>query len=391
MEHTKQLALARRSLVHIANRTTDRDENPTTVPVAAYLDHERYAREVDVLFRRAPVIVGHVSQLANPGDFITHDSTGVPLLVVRGDDGSLGAFLNVCRHRGTRLENEPCGRGKRGFVCPYHAWSYARDGHLIAIPHDNGFPGIQRDTRGLVRVPVGEAAGLVWVIATPASSPEELKLDASAILGEMEDDLVRFGVPTSQVYKPRSSDREMNWKLSIDIFLETYHLRPTHRNTIYPLFFDNLGLVDRIGPHLRTVLPKRTIRGIANESEEILGSTLREHANIVYFVFPNTIVLILGDHVTVTSMWPVGIGRTRFVKYMLLPELPQDEKAVAHWELNDTILVTATDEDLVLGESIQKGLASGANEEVVFGAFEHALAHFHAQIEKRLNSARAQT
>jgi phenylpropionate dioxygenase-like ring-hydroxylating dioxygenase large terminal subunit len=384
MEPKKQVELVRRSLAHLAARTTDRDAGPTTVPVRTYIDEQHYARECEVLFRRSPILVAHVSQLRSPGDFVTHDASGVPLLVVRGDDGSLSAFLNVCRHRGTRVENEPCGRDKKAFVCPYHAWTYGRDGRLQAIPHDNGFEGIDQSARGLVRVPVGEAAGLVWVRPSPATSPEDLQVDAKALLGDFADDLDRFGIASSHVYAPVAADREMNWKLAIDIFLETYHLRPTHKNTIYPLFFDNLGLVERVGPNLRTVLPKRTIRSLANEPDEALGSVLRHHANIVFHLFPNTIVLILGDHASVLSVWPISITRTRMVKYALIPEPAEDQKARDYWNLNNEIVRVATDEDIVLGESIQRGLNSGANQEVVFGAFEHALAHFHAEIAKRL-------
>jgi nitrite reductase/ring-hydroxylating ferredoxin subunit len=112
--------------VHLDNRTTDAEPAPTFVPVDAYAD------ESTRLFRELPLVVGHVSQLAAPGDFFTHDATGVPLLVVRGDDGELRAFLNVCRHRGTRVEPAACGT-RKAFVCPYHAWSYGCDGALIGF------------------------------------------------------------------------------------------------------------------------------------------------------------------------------------------------------------------------------------------------------------------
>jgi phenylpropionate dioxygenase-like ring-hydroxylating dioxygenase large terminal subunit len=385
MDPKKQVELVRRALAHVAARTTDRDANSTTNAVQPYIDERRYAREREVLFRRSPVAIAHVSELVSPGDFVTHDATGVPLLVVRGDDRSLSAFINVCRHRGNRVEREPCGHDKKSFVCPYHGWTYGRDGRLQVIPHEKGFDGVERDARGLVRVPVGEGGGFVWVRASPATSGEDLHLDAAAFLGELADDLARFGVPSSHIYSPKTTEREMNWKLVLDVFLETYHLRQTHKNTIYPMFFDNLGLVDRVGPHLRTVLPKRTIRSLANEPDEAIGSALREHSNIVFHLFPNTIVLILGDHATVLTAWPTDIARTRLIKYTLIPEPAESEKARDYWDLNNNILHTATEEDLVIGEAIQKGLGSGANKEIVFGAFEHALAHFHAEIARRVD------
>lgn len=196
-----------------------------------------------------------------------------------------------------------------------------------------------------------------------------------------------FGVASSHVYSPLASEREMNWKLAIDVFLETYHVRTAHKDSIYPLFFDNLGLVDRFGPHIRTVIPKRTIRSLAIEPDEAVGSALRKHANVVYHLFPNTILLVQPDHVTVSSAWPIGIARTRKTTYTLVPEPAESEKARAYWDANNSILHHATNEDLTIGEAIQRGLASGANNDVVFGAFEHALSHFHAELARRLDSA----
>ena len=81
-------------------------------PVTKYTSAEQVQKEIDVLFRKFPLILGHISQVAEPGDFFTHDATGVPILVTRTQDGALKAYLNVCRHRGARLQNEPCGKAR---------------------------------------------------------------------------------------------------------------------------------------------------------------------------------------------------------------------------------------------------------------------------------------
>src|SRR5206468_10095005 len=156
MQRELQHQLVRRVLAHLEHRTTDHDGHATAQPVSAYVDPARYERERVPLFRRLPLLVGHASQLAEPGDFLTHDASGVPLLIVRDNIGTVRAFLNVCRHRGTRVEAAACG-AKKAFVCPYHAWSYGRDGALLSMPHSIGFAGIERD--GLVEVPCAELAG----------------------------------------------------------------------------------------------------------------------------------------------------------------------------------------------------------------------------------------
>lgn len=371
MQHDLQVQLVRRVLAHLEARTTDREAAPTRVPISAYADPVQFEREHARLFRELPLAVAHVSQLASPGDFVTHDASGVPLLIVRGDDGELAAFLNVCRHRGTRLEPGACG-AKKAFVCPYHAWSYARDGALIGIPHRDGFTGIDPAERGLVRVPVAAIAGIVFVVPTPGAT-----LDRTW-LGPLADDLAGFGTETGHVYAPRVEVQPLTWKLAIEIFLEAYHLRPTHKDSIYGMFFDNVALVDPSGPHTRNVFPKRTIRDLPGQPESTWS--LRKHANVLFHIFPNTLVLVEPDHAAVLHLWPRGLTETVLTSYTLVPEPPATDKARAYWDANNAILYNATSEDFAMGASIQRGLASGANRDVVFGAFEHALAHFHRQI-----------
>jgi phenylpropionate dioxygenase-like ring-hydroxylating dioxygenase large terminal subunit len=361
MNQSLQEALVRRVLAHLDARTTDRDAAASQLPVAVYLDDSPAA------FRQRPVAIAHASQLAEPGAFVTHDLSGVPLLVARGDDHVIRAFKNVCRHRGTRVEQASCGIAK-AFVCPYHAWSYARDGRLLGVPHPDGFGELPA---GLAEVPVAVIAGLVFVQLDGG------RIDA-AYLGPIANDLASFGLARGHVHDARLVTRELSWKLAIDIFLEAYHLRPTHKDSIYRLFFDNVALVDRVGPHLRNVFPKRTIRELAQQPPS--QWELRRHANVLFHVFPNTLILVEPDHAAVLHLWPAGAGRVQLQSYTIVPEPPLTDKARAYWAANNAILYGAIDEDFAMGESIQRGLASGANTHVTFAAFEHALAHFHAQL-----------
>jgi phenylpropionate dioxygenase-like ring-hydroxylating dioxygenase large terminal subunit len=388
MEQQRQIELVRRVFAHLEAKTTDAEASAETLDAAAYADDARLEREIAILFKgaaegalAAPLLaIAHASSLAHPGDFVTHDASGVPLLVVRRDDGVLAAFLNVCRHRGTRVEGAAHGN-KSAFPCPYHGWTYGRRGQLMTIPHESGFRCVDKGSRGLVPVPVGEACGLVFVRPTPERDGAPAALDARAFLGPIADDLDGFGVGSSVVYEPREAERPLSWKLAIDIFLESYHLRPTHQGTIYRMFFDNLGLVDRVGPHLRIVFPKRSIRELANLPEDTWK--LRLHANVLFHLFPNTLVLVQPDHAAVVQIWPRGPARSVMASYMLVPDAPTTDKARAYWKANAEILHGATAEDFAMGESIQRGVGSGANREVVFGAFEHALMHFHREVERQ--------
>ena len=249
------------------------------------------------------------------------------------------------------------------------------------MPHERGFACIDKERRGLTRVAAGVAAGFVWV--TPSAVPEgaSTELVPRAWLGaQIAEDLEGFGIATSVAHEldRRVVEHDMSWKLAIDIFLETYHLRPTHKDTIYPMFFDNLGLVDRQGPHLRNIFPKRSIRELVGTDESTWS--LRHHANILFHVFPSTLVLIQPDHAAVLNVWPIGTNRTQVASYLLIPERATTDKARGYWKANADVLYGATDEDFAMGESIQRGLSCGANKDVVFAAYEHALTHFHQAI-----------
>ena len=370
MNQSIQIALVERVLHHIEKRTTDCEASSHAQPVEAYLSESRLAAELEALFRRRPVLFGHVSEVAGPGDFITRDVAGVPLLVVRQDDGALAGFINVCRHRGTCVVSAERGCGRKSFVCPYHGWTYGRDGVLAGVPDGYGFPEIAAGRDGLVPVPLAEVAGF---IATGAIDLPP------AIAG----DLASFGLASHHVYAPTRMERPINWKLAFDIFLESYHLRVAHRDTIYPLFFDNLGLVDAFEPHLRTVFPKRSIRQLPGTPPE--SWVLRAHANILYVLFPNTIVLIEPDHAAVLHVFPAAVDRCVIESYTLIPE-PADERAARYWDRNNEILYKAIAEDFALGESIQRNLGSGANPALRFGRFEHALAYFHRWVERALTA-----
>jgi phenylpropionate dioxygenase-like ring-hydroxylating dioxygenase large terminal subunit len=378
MNRDTEIALCRRVLDHIAAGTTDQADATYRQPAEHYTSPERLARELDRVFGRLPLAVAHLSELAAPGDFVTRRIGDTPVLVTRDRAGALRAFLNVCRHRGTQLVAAPCGRAN-GFACPYHAWSYGLDGALLAVPHAHGFPGVEPGhAAGLVPLPAAAAGGFAWISLDRAATA----IDPAAWLGPLAAELEGLAIAAQHVHDPRVIELAQNWKLAADGALETYHLRATHRTTIYPLFHDNLGLVDLFGPHIRTVFPKRSIAELAGRPST--EWQLRPHANILYFLFPSTILLVEPDHSMVLHTYPVDTDRCRFDAYALVPEPPKTEKALAYWTANLAVFYGAVAEDFARGDSIQAGLRSGANRELLFGRFEHALAAFHSTLDAEL-------
>ena len=152
MSRQNQIDLLKRLLHYVDTRTTTLADAPWRNEVSAYTDAGRLAEEQRVLFRQHPIVMGFASEWSTPGHFRTDDYAGVPILVVRGRDDKLRAFLNVCRHRGAKVA-QGCGSA-RLFSCPYHAWTYDLSGKLMGIPDERCFPDVRPERSSLVELPL---------------------------------------------------------------------------------------------------------------------------------------------------------------------------------------------------------------------------------------------
>ena len=211
-----------------------------------------------MLFRSKPAIVAHGSELAGPDAFLTRDlrrpaAAPEPATAT----GKAHAFLNVCRHRGTRLVGE-AGGCRRRFTCPYHAWTYDNRGALKGIPHgEAGFPGRRQGRpgpeaprlRGVSRLDLG--IGRVRCRAGYRRLPR--RYGGGFRLAR------RRGLQGSSTR--RRGRRAANWKILFEGGLESYHFRIAHKDTIGPFFQDNLSSYRTFGPHIRSILPRARLEG----------------------------------------------------------------------------------------------------------------------------------
>jgi len=154
---------------HIDAETADTAERTWREPVEHYRSEARFRAERDLVLRRTPTAFCPSAALPEAGSYLARDAAGTPILAVRGGDGRVRAFRNACRHRGLQLAS---GAGcQKAFMCPYHGWTYGLDGSLRHVPHERGFPGLDKSVRGLVPVTAAEGQGLVFVTQeTPARS-----------------------------------------------------------------------------------------------------------------------------------------------------------------------------------------------------------------------------
>lgn len=355
------LKLAEKNTTHVL---------PTVMenPVAKYTDPKQLEQEIGVLFRKFPIIIGHRSDLAEPGDFLTHNDTGVPILVTRTQDGTVKAFLNVCRHRGARLEDKPCGK-TRTFSCPYHAWTYGLDGALRGMPQPFGFDGVDRSTLGLVELPVYEQFGMIWVVP----SAQDREIDMAAWVAPFQDYLGGLDLGNHHVFRKWSLDRNMSWRLALEGFQESYHFCSAHKHTACGGYLDNQSVWSNFGPHVRHSVPMPTIEELRDKDPK--SWEYRPYFMDQNYLFPANFVQVMSDHVYVHTIIPTGPGTCVFQCMMLVPEEPKTEKAERYWQKNYDLIRIVFNEDFEIGEGIQKGLDTGANQHFVFGKFECGL-HF---------------
>ena len=347
------------------------DNSVETSSIDRYMSAERFAEEEAALFLRLPRLVATSAELAKPGDFLRVELSGRSVIVTRDREHVVRAFANVCRHRGARLVAEDSGCKQR-FSCPYHAWTYANSGELVAVPHEEaGFPDLDRSTRGLIQYPCVEHAGSIWV-----SLDRSRPLDIGAWLGGLGSEFEALGFAKLRPFATETLTLDVNWKVLVEGGIEAYHFKVAHRATIASLFLDNLSSYQRFAPHLRSVLPRTTLT--EEDADKVKRESLREHANLIYSILPTVQFLVQADHIVRIRLEPLAADKTEIhLSTLVDPDHPAPEH---YWARHHEFTLKTLREDFDLGEGIQAGLGQGGDA-LLFGRYEGALAYFNDQVE----------
>ena len=360
-------------LNHIDEGTTDLGEEDWHEPVENYASQTRFDAERR-LMRRLPVAFCPVAALPEPGSYVARASAGVPIVVVRDLSGTIRAFRNACRHRGMQLaEGFGC---TKIFRCTYHGWAYRLDGRLEYVPHEHGFPELDKDSNGLVPVhDVTIQSGLVFVTQDEPVGPGALE----SLPELLTDDQVLFD--------SNESVDDINWKLTAEGTLEGYHIKPTHPESFYPYGYDNLNVVEMQGPNSRVCFPFRRIEKLRDLPRENLS--LNRMVTLVNRVFPFASINRLSQHFDVTFAEPESPTQTRYFSYKLTIPIPSgaapSEEDMDRAKKDAAFLSdTGRKEDAEVVSKIQAAIGSGANSHYRFGRFESAIGHLHRNLARYL-------
>jgi choline monooxygenase len=337
----------------------------SSLPSRFYVEPALLEEENEKLFRRTWQPVGHAASLANPGDYVTYELAGEPLVIVRDTSGKLRAFYNVCRHR-AGPPAEGCGN-RKVFRCGYHGWTYSLEGKLLNAPEMEGVENFWADEFGLRPVRLEEWAGLFFVNLDADAEP------LAVALRELPRQAARFPIAQMRPFERRNYFMECNWKVYIDNYLEGYHLPSVHPSLNREL--DYSGYKTEL--FSRHSLQTSSIRGPENESTTQRRYATAKGDEVVdyYWVFPNWMLNCYPDNVSLNIVLPLGPEKTVAIfEWYFLPELLKTSAPADTVRFSDEIQL----EDGHICEVVHKNLKSRSYDRGRYSVKqEKGVHHFH--------------
>lgn len=398
-------------IMHIAPGVPDLGNDP--LPITPYVSDEFFEGERTHLFGQVWLNVARGCEIPSAGDFVVRavEIRNASVIVVRGHDGVIRAFHNVCSHRSAKVEWRKCGH-TRVFSCPYHAWSYDTEGRLRGVPSEGNFPGLDKAVNGLTPIACDTWNDLIFINFTDPPSQS---------LREYLGDLADYGdeYPMSDLNAWINVDVgtvNCNWKIFLDAFQEAYHINFLHRQTLAdtfkwqenpegePVYFQTFGPhrlislgfnpAQRIGPI--ATIAQRYASGILStggaalvNAREILDryqmginpGRLSNWAIDIVTIFPNVVWVIGSDSAVFHRVWPIDKEHTRYESYSFYhrPKKPSEgfAREVTFGLFRDTII-----EDILNTEFSQQALLAGAKKNFHLQTTEISIRHHHHHVAR---------
>jgi Rieske 2Fe-2S family protein len=353
-----------------------------------YTDPAVFALEQERIFESMWFAVARSAELAKPGVFVTKQVGKESVIVVRGRDGDLRAFLNVCRHRGARLCQEDAGQLRRNLQCLYHAWTYSLDGALIAAPNLTKMPDLDRSQYGLVAVPLREWLGYAWVCL--ADAPPSFEDD---VIGAADERLGGVGViggwqvDELAVGRRITYDVKANWKLIIENFMECYHCATIHPELteMLPEFAEGNAAQMFVGHGAEFAPEAKGFTVDGSQGQAPIPGVDADHDRRYYAITvkPQVFINLVPDHVIFHRMYPLAADRTLIeCDWLYLPGVVESQADLSRSvELFDRV----NRQDFAACEATQPSMSSRAYAGGgVLVPSEHHISAFHTWIEGKL-------
>lgn len=317
-----------------------------TIPSSWYTDAGVAELEREAIFGRAWQAIGRVDQVAAPGQYVTAELAGEPLVAARGADGVLRGFFNVCRHHAAAVVAEPCGSAQ-SFQCPYHGWRYALDGTLKGAPEFHGVRDFDRSQNGLVPVRVEEWERFVFATLDANAPP------LADFLGSLQGLVTPLHLDGLAFHSRKSYTLDCNWKVFVDNYLDGgYHVPHLHKGLNSVLDYTHYTIEN--GENYSLQSSPMSARG---DESAVAAARLGNRA-YYFWLYPNFMINVYEGVMDTNFVVPLGIGRTRvdFDFYFAGVGPGAEAWNAASVAVSDTV----QEEDLGICESVQRGLRSRA-------------------------------
>lgn len=374
MAHKDLVSMTRDLVAYGLKDEMDYADEVVRIPASHYTDPERFELEKKQIFRRIPLMVAPSCELPEPADYKAMNICGVPLLLTRQRDGSVGAYLNMCTHRGNPVAQIGSGNASR-FTCGYHGWTFKNDGSLMGVADGKDFGTVDKAALCLKQFPVYESAGMIWVILN-----HESKLSFENFLCGYDELLDEFGFKDWTLFSQRTF-RGSNWKTAIDGYLDFYHLPVLHKDS-FGTDIPNRGNFYAWGPHQRIATPSKF--AYLEGSDEVMDLSAMSDEDLpneglmqgVWTVFPNISIASFfggGQRGALISQILPGdeVGESYTTQFYVMENKPDsDEQVKAAHEQFDFLGMVVRDEDYALTMRQHDALKSGLLKEVLFGRNE---------------------
>lgn len=401
MDSTATLdSAARRTLVqhaeallgHTAAGTFPLADEVMQLDPSQYTCPDRFAREKRQIFQRVPLVLAASCEIPQAGDYKTLEVAGIPILLVRDSQGKAHALLNSCTHRGAAVASG-CGTAAR-FTCPYHGWTFARDGALLGVASAADFGAVDKAALAMKRFPVSERSGLIWAILEPASPH-----DPADLLGGIDALIAGFGL-AGWTHVTSSILHGPNWKLAFDAHLEFYHVPVLHRETFGP-DRSNRAFYFSQGPHQRVIAPQGRPGTTARDDLYALGRVPMAGDPVDPLLMGEW---ILFPGVSINTFYPNGqrgvllsivvpgadVGTSTTTQTFLAEDEPDAPTRKAMEDLAGFLAHVVGDEDLPTSAFQQQVFGTGLVDVVRFGRNEGGLQHFHRWLDRLLDAGDAE-